>query len=150
MSWNIAQIENTAAVPLDKREEVARWLVKNRADAFAVRAYEVYDDDFAEAAPAHVVLGLVFGNQHDPNTPAPDTLYFDSDNMEHMDYITYDDEGCRFLASVGTRGRITFGSLEGDNNGRFWGVEFASGHYRKLTATLQSIQWNAGTSISAT
>jgi hypothetical protein len=146
MGWNIALIENTAKVPLDKREEVARFMVDRCADAYGGRASKVYDDEYAATAPAHKVLGLVFGYVNRPDEPPPQTIYFDNDNMEHMDFLTHDDTACAFLAAAGTTGRILFCSMEGDNKGAFWGVEFASGHYRSMTASLASLNWTAGTS----
>lgn len=149
MGWFIKVIENTAIVPLDKREVVARWMVSNCADAYSGRTSMVYDDLYHVEAPAHEILSLVFGGGHRPDEPTPQLIIFDSDNMEHMDFVTRDDEVCRFLAAVGTRGRILFGSLDGDNSGQFWGVEFGSGHYRRYKATTADINWNIGTSIPA-
>lgn len=147
MSWSIALIENTAIVPLDKREELARWLVGECPDNYAMRSSMVYDDQYFATAPAHEILSLVFGAVYKPDQPASQTILFDKDNMEHMDFVTHDDAVCQAIARAGARGRILFGSLEGDNKSSFWGVEFASGHYRRLTATAADINWSIGTSI---
>lgn len=146
MGWFIKQIENTAVVPLDKREEVARYLVDRCAENYAGRTSMVYDDEYASTAPAYEILSLVFGGVRRPDEPPPQTLLFDSDNMEHMDFLTHDDDVCAYLARIGVTGRILFGSLEGDNSGSFWGVEFKSGHYRSMSADLKSLNWTAGTS----
>ena len=51
-------------------------------------------------------------------------LNFNSDHMEHMDYIGNNDAVCRILLKYKVKGDICFGSLEGDNAGSFWGYRF--------------------------
>jgi LmbE family N-acetylglucosaminyl deacetylase len=128
MSWSISVIENTAQVPLDKRAEVAMSIVV-RADTFS-------DYDTGEIADA---IDGVFGG----TGPGDTYLTFNSDDAEHMDYITTSDAICAAMAAAGVEGRICFGSLEGDDAGDFWGVEFKAGHYRSLTGKLV---WEHGTS----
>jgi hypothetical protein len=50
-------------------------------------------------------------------------LQFNPDHSEHMDYLQYEDIK-QLLIQHKVEGRITFGSLEGDNAGDFWGYEF--------------------------
>lgn len=130
MGWNIALIQNTVDVPEEARIMVAKNIIKN-SDKF-------YDDH--EHASGVDAMNMVFYGGK---------LEFDGDDMEHMDYVTHSDEICAALAAAGATGRLTFGSLEGDNRGTFWGVEFGSGHYRRYKATTADINWNIGTSIPA-
>lgn len=136
MGWSIALIQNTVVVPEEERMAVAKKLIKV-TDKFWDFKSEI---DFDEEVPGLEALAAVFDNGK---------LVFDGDDMEHMDYVTGNDEACAALAAAGATGRLTFGSLEGDNRGTFWGVEFASGHYRRLRATTADINWNIGTSIPA-
>lgn len=50
-------------------------------------------------------------------------LTFNSDHMEHMDFLTNDDLLDVLLRNK-VNGRICFGSLDGDQVGEFWGYEF--------------------------
>lgn len=62
-------------------------------------------------------------------------LYFNSDYMEHMDFIWQD--GFDALAKkFKLDGKICFGSLDGDNSGSFWGYRFVKGEMVKLTGKL--------------
>lgn len=127
MSWSITLIENTAVVPEDRQEVVALVVVAS-ADTF---------QDYEDSTSAEMRAAVFYD----------DKLSFNSDDMEHMDYVTMDDGICAAMAAAGTTGRILFGSLEGDNNGAFWGVEFQAGHYRRMNAGVVNINWNIGTSI---
>ncbi|AMO44151.1 hypothetical protein vBRpoSV10_93 [Ruegeria phage vB_RpoS-V10] len=128
MGWNISLLENTAHVPLESRAHVAEACIEH-SEAF-------WSAD--GLTPSQQIERVFWGTE--PN----DTLIkFDSDDMEHMDYVTHNTEICRAMAAAGVTGRICFGSLAGDNSGQFWGVEFASGHYRSLTG---KVQWTPGTS----
>lgn len=130
MGWSIALIQNTVVVPEEERMAVAKKLIKV-TDKF-------WDVD-ETISGVDAMNAVFYGGK----------LEFDGDDMEHMDYVTGNDEACAALAAAGATGRLTFGSLEGDNRGTFWGVEFASGHYRRLRATTADINWNIGTSIPA-
>lgn len=127
MSWSITLIENTAVVPEDRQEGAALVVVAS-ADTF---------QDYEDSSSTDMRAAVFYKGK----------LNFNSDDMEHMDYVTMDDAICKAMAAAGTTGRILFGSLEGDNTGSFWGVEFASGHYRRMNAGLADINWKIGTSI---
>ncbi|MFP5446682.1 MAG: hypothetical protein ACLGIY_24440 [Betaproteobacteria bacterium] len=66
-------------------------------------------------------------------------LNFDEDSMEHMDFV-WNDEVLAVLADAKVNGRVTFGSLEGNNAGEFWGYDFKDGLMTKLTG---AIHWSA-------
>lgn len=51
-------------------------------------------------------------------------LCFNSDHMEHMDFIATHDKIIVILKRYEVEGDICFGSLEGDNAGSFWGYRF--------------------------
>lgn len=125
-------IENTVRIPLDKRQEVADTCVNS--NLFWA----------AGGITAKNNIALVFWDITDPGK-----ICFDyDDGDEHFDYITKNDTVCTTIASTGVDGRILFCAMEEKTNQiKFWGVEFISGHYRKMTATAENIQWNVGTSF---
>lgn len=51
-------------------------------------------------------------------------LIFNSDHMEHMDWIANYDHLAAVLKKNKVKGRICFESHEGDNAGAYWGYEF--------------------------
>lgn len=51
-------------------------------------------------------------------------LHFNPDHMEWMSAPMNDPVIIHVLKKHKVKGKITFGSLEGDNDGSFWGVEF--------------------------
>ena len=114
MSWSIANIDNTVIVSV----ELARAIATQFPNLPILEdAYDEPENPF----------GLLDG----------DTLYFTEDHQEHMDWVTHDEALLQFLAQNGVQGDITFGSLEGDNAGHFWGVRFdGQGAYRRLTGHL--------------
>lgn len=58
-------------------------------------------------------------------------IWFDPDSAEHMDFID-NDEILAVLEKHKVDGRITFGSLDGDNAGKFWGYDFNDGKMTRL------------------
>lgn len=104
MGWNIGLIENTVEVSKDIAKALAQY------DRGIQHGWSDADD---------VTLGM-------------GKLYFNSDHMEHMDYL-WDETVIRILCVYKVKGRICFGSLEGDNRGTFWGYEFdGEGNMHKL------------------
>ena len=65
-------------------------------------------------------------------------LYFNMDHMEHMDYLTWNDDLCKLIASMKVEGDVCFASEEGDNAGESWGVRFdGQGGYKVLIGSRQ-------------
>ncbi len=62
-------------------------------------------------------------------------LTFNSDHSEHMDYLHRADV-LAVLAKHRVNGDITFGSMEGDNAGCFWGYRFKDGVMKTLTGEV--------------
>jgi len=58
-------------------------------------------------------------------------MSFNSDHMEHMDYM-WNPRIQQVLLEHKVNGDITFGSLDGDNRGSFWGYRFTDGVVSKL------------------
>jgi hypothetical protein len=63
-------------------------------------------------------------------------LTFNADHWEHMDYV-WQEEVLSVLLEYKVNGDITFGSLEGDNEGEFWGYRFKDGVKTELVGTIQ-------------
>lgn len=49
---------------------------------------------------------------------------FNSDHMEWMDWLANNNDLVEVLKKHKVKGDICFGSLEGDNDGEFWGYRF--------------------------
>lgn len=65
-----------------------------------------------------------------------DYLWFSLDHQEHMDYLT--PEMLEVLARNNCVGDITFGSMEGDNQGSFWGYRiYGDGSWVELEGELE-------------
>jgi len=59
-------------------------------------------------------------------------LHFNYDHMEHMDWL-WNENVQKVLCEAKVRGKVTFGSMDGDNSGEFWGYEFdGKGGFREL------------------
>lgn len=115
MGWHISLIENTVVVPPACAEDLLRL------DVFEGWARTV-DDLRTEAG--HLV--------------------FFHDWMEHMDYIG-DPEVLGALLRHNARGDICFGSLDGDNAGRFWGYRFTD---EGVTGLNGVVVWNVPEKMS--
>jgi hypothetical protein len=63
------------------------------------------------------------------------TIAFDSDAMEHMDFISDDDVRC-IIVKHGGLGDVVFMSAEGDNRGAIWGYRFKKGKCVSLNAVV--------------
>lgn len=134
MAWTIACLENSLYIDKVAALDVAKAALKFCPDAFYDAQANMSDD---------LTLGKVLLCQSLTNGEGF-KLRFDPDAMEHMDYLTHNKDFCNALACAGAEGRVLFGSLEGDDAGSFWGVDFASKHYRQVTG---KIIWTPGTSI---
>jgi hypothetical protein len=62
-------------------------------------------------------------------------LEFVEDHMEHMDCLWREDVQA-ILAKHKVSGRVTFGSLEGDNGNEFWGYEWTDGELKTLNGKI--------------
>lgn len=51
-------------------------------------------------------------------------ITFNPDHMEWMDWLSNHEELVEILKKYKAKGDICFGSLEGDNAGKFWGYRF--------------------------
>jgi len=96
MSWSISKMENTVKVTPKIAKELWKLQEAGTID-------ELWYGEDEVAYESH--------------------LNFNGDHMEHMDYI-WRDEVQAILRKNKVKGDICFGSLEGDNAGRFWGYRF--------------------------
>lgn len=62
-------------------------------------------------------------------------FFFNSDHLEHMDYV-WQDGFAELAKKHKLTGLITFGSLDGDNFGEFWGYKFTKGDMQKLSGKV--------------
>lgn len=99
MSWSIALIDNTVSIT----KALAKKL-------FEIQKYEEDDSGPYFYSEDEVVDG--------------GRLQFNPDHEEHMDYLSQSDEIVDALKAAKVKGVITFGSLEGDDDGSFWGYRF--------------------------
>lgn len=121
--WTIANIENNVCLTKSK----ALKLGANETYAAIMDYYEDHvwssDDE---------MLNCLF----DSSGKSSPTYYlrFIEDHMEHMDYVN---QILPQLLELKVKGDITFGSLEGDNNGCFWGYRFdGKGGMKHLTGSV--------------
>jgi len=63
------------------------------------------------------------------------TIGFDSDAMEHMDFL-HENWAQEIILESKANGMVIFGSLEGDNAGDFWGYNFVNGKVEELSKKL--------------
>lgn len=117
MAWNICLIENTIVV--------TRGIA---ADLYA-------------AQQAGKTLCCPWENENEiinwhPIRPKG-VLHFEYDHMEHMDFL-WDAKIQEILKQHEVEGVVKFGSLEGDNEGKFWGYEFdGKGGLVELKGTIE-------------
>ncbi len=110
MSWNITKTVDTVTIAADKIESTNEALLEMD-----------YSGLFEGYGPVD----------------SRGKLYFEPDHMEHMDWLTNNEELCTVIAATGVRGDICFGALEGDNKGTFWGIRFNGDYtYYKLRGTV--------------
>lgn len=106
MSWTIGQMSNTVKITKKCEKDLQKT------------AYEI-------------------GVLYDPSDMIVESgkIWFDPDSTEHMDFIQ-NSAILNVLEKHKVNGRITFGSLEGDNAGKFWGYDFKDGVVKRLKGTI--------------
>jgi meiotically up-regulated gene 157 (Mug157) protein len=63
-------------------------------------------------------------------------LVFNEDHFEHIDYLN-ENGLIKLLKHFKAKGRTTFGCLDGDQFGEFWGYEFdGKGGFKRLKGSL--------------
>lgn len=102
MGWNIYEALNEPKLTLEQIDTLTPTLV-------AVVEH-VYSDE--------EVLEELF-QENDDGTYS---MYFNSDHMEWMDWLTSSTTLLEAISKAGGTGRVAFGSNEGDNEGARWGV----------------------------
>src|SRR5579872_1706754 len=111
MSWSIANIDNTVKITKKIASEVYKATEEDGS-------YSEYFDD---------VDGVSYDGK----------LYFNPDHSEFMDFLG-DERIQEVLKKAKVKGDVTFGSLDGDNFGLFWGYRFdGNGGMVKLKGKIQ-------------
>lgn len=120
--WSISNIDNT--VKLSKKQA----LELTKISKYMSIVGDYYEDP-------------VFANDEDLLTEMFEKsgkdkfqIRFISDHMEHMDYVSQIADS---LKQLKVKGDITFGSMDGDNSGQFWGYRFdGKGGMKSLVGSL--------------
>ena len=123
--WSISLINNS--VKLNRKQ--ALDLAKNSNYISIVGDYETphFDNDDALLTSMFKKSGKTYFQ-----------LMFIPDHMEHMDYIH---QISNSLKQLKVKGDITFGSMDGDNSGRFWGFRFdGTGNMKHLVGNVNFIE----------
>lgn len=66
-------------------------------------------------------------------------LFFNEDHFEHVDYFTHKKAASyliKILKKHKISGQVLFGSLDGDQFGKFWGYNFSNGKMNKVKGKL--------------
>jgi len=125
MGWSISNISNT--VHLNKKQ--ALELSKDREFLLAVAGETDVEYDSDEDR----LYDLFESNKKNKYD-----LIFSEDHMEHMDYVSSISDK---LKELKVKGDITFGSLEGDNEGSYWGYRFdGTGGMKTLTGVVTFVE----------
>ena len=66
-------------------------------------------------------------------------IVFDSDAMEHMDFL-WEDWALKALDDPSVNGDVVFMSAEGDNRGGIWGYRFKAGKMTELKAVVTMVE----------
>lgn len=117
MSWHINLEKNTVKIT----SEIALALYQSDADV--VSAWQ-------DECEWPMLDGIISGNEK---------LVFNSDHMEHMDYVS-DERIQEILKRFKVKGDICFSSNEGDNNGQKWGYRF-DGKGGMVELTQDEVGW---------
>lgn len=121
MGWHIDLVENTVKVT----KAAALAILNNEGCTIAG---VVRDYDFER--PAEDFLGeLLYEGK----------LQFNSDHMEHMDFV-WEKEVIEALKASKAKGKITFSSADGDNRGQVWSYVFdGKGGFEYLKGTTKGL-----------
>lgn len=109
MGWHIDVMENTIALSVEQAERLVNILENTWGD------YGIYLHAHGDK---QALIELFSG----------ETIEFDSDCMEHMDYLQDGDMQAAFVA-IGARGFVTLGDFHGDSQGYAWTHEFTDAGY---------------------
>lgn len=107
--WSIGLIENTLQVPETAIDDLWEWNEKTCSEVWSYKT-SILDEG---------------------------KLTFNSDHMEHQDFLC-NKKVQDILNKHKVKGRVLWGSLEGDNANTFWGYEFdGKGNMNELIGFLE-------------
>lgn len=112
MSWSVGVVENT----LELTEASINALLE--CDSFQ----QLHDTDDHDELREYGFEGT--------------TIYLSEDWYEHIDIFASKPDIVEIIEKNGGTGDVCFGSLEGDNNGSFWGYRFRDGKCIPLHGTV--------------
>lgn len=121
MGWNISNIDNDVKLSKAQALELAKTpeYLRIVGDSYTTPKF---DSDAACLSE----LFEKFGSKY--------LIIFNPDHMEHMDYVS---SISKILNKIKAKGDITFGSMDGDNSGEFWGYRFdGKGGMKKLVGNV--------------
>ena len=134
MSWSISNIDNSVVLT----KEQAFQLLKVPSYFNSIGDYcGTFEEVFPSETEISDALDEFFSVDGDDYY-----LVFIEDHMEHMDYLACHKDILDTLQHMGVTGDITFGSLDGDNAGSFWGYRFY-GHFEPYRLLQGEVQFHA-------
>lgn len=123
--WSISNLSNTVTFNKEQAVELSKT-----PEYLRVSGYHEYPEFETQAE----MFEEFFEYDYSLENPQEFSLLFNSDHMEHMDYVL---KVAEKLKEFKVEGDITFGSLNGDNSGSFWGYRFdGKGGIKKLKGSL--------------
>lgn len=84
-------------------------------------------------------LNTLAETRGDDNYAYDNELEFNPDHMEHMDYLSSDQEIVDILLKHNAEGVVRFASVDGDNAGTMWEHRFKDGEYSLAEIDLEDV-----------
>ena len=121
--WRVSNLDNKVKLTKAFKKELKEKIINQEISEIG----DIHYCDVSDYSDKELDESLFDGNN----------LLFNEDHFEHIDYLSHNKKLIQLMNNHKLKGMISFGSLDGDNFGEFWGYQFSNGKMKKVKGEIK-------------